>query len=60
LAEPPWTSAEDLALSAHYRRQAARFRALAEELSDTELKADLLAATRLYEEFAKKAEPPET
>jgi hypothetical protein len=53
-------SAEDLALAAHCRRQAARFRALAEELSCTELKADVLAVSRLYEEFAKKAETPET
>ena len=53
-------SGENLAVAAHYRRQAARFRALTEELADTELKADLLAVSRMYEEFAEKAETPET
>jgi hypothetical protein len=52
--------AENLALAAHCRRQAARFRALAEEVSDTELKADLLAVSCMYEEFAKQAATPET
>jgi hypothetical protein len=53
-------SAETLRLSAHYRCQAARFRAVAEELSYEGLKTELLAVARMYEEFAEQAETPET
>jgi hypothetical protein len=53
-------SAENLRLAAHYRRQAAGFRALAKEVSDEGIKAELLAVSRMYEEFAEQAETPET
>jgi hypothetical protein len=51
---------DDLVLATHYRNQASRFRALAAFVPSAELTADLRAAGRMYEGFAKELEkrPP--
>jgi hypothetical protein len=45
-------------LTTHYRNQASRLRALAAGVPRGEFKADLRAAARMYEGFAKELEKP--
>jgi hypothetical protein len=49
---------DDPTLATHYRNQASRLRALAAIALGVELKADLLAAARMYEGFAEQLEKP--
>jgi len=49
---------DDTEIVEHYREQAARLRRMALFLGRAELKADLRAAARMYEGFAKKLEQP--
>jgi hypothetical protein len=48
----------DFELADHYRDQAARLRAMALLLGGAELKANLRAAARMYEDLADKLEMP--
>ena len=50
---------DDAALAAHYHEQAFQLRAMAAILPGAELKADLRAAARLYEDFAGALETSE-
>ena len=45
-------------MAEHYREQAARLRKMAALLPGAELKANLCAAARMYEDFAEKLETP--
>ena len=49
---------DDSEIVEHYREQAARLRIMALFLGGAELKANLRAAARMYEGFAKKLEQP--
>jgi hypothetical protein len=49
---------DDSEMAEHYREQAARLRIMALVLPGAELKADLRAAARMYEGFAKELEKP--
>jgi hypothetical protein len=45
-------------MAEHYREQTARLRIMAALLPGAELKANLRAAARMYEDFAEKLETP--
>jgi hypothetical protein len=49
---------DDPVLTTHYRNQASLLRALAAGVPSGELKADVRAAARMYEGFAKELEKP--